>query len=290
MVRTRQWACVLALAATGVCSVGVAWRSALNRGVALDQASAVLAATSLELLPGHTPDYNNDEESDDDAHFNYGDDSTLGSGGRAKMALHMIPTDLYPYAVCNDGSGAGFYYRQGGSDDSGFLIEDPQWLVFLEGGGWCWDQESCAQRTGIYPTLMSSAKWEPEKALSGIFSTDPLSSPLATVCAGACEAACKLAAGCSWLARNRAELVWVGNCPPAACVSACRTLRSSALTTRVRPRSSLLSVLSDLHGDAPGGCDDHGLFCRRVDGKCGGRCFKRQPPLSGPGHRQGRLL
>ena len=181
MVRTRQWACVLALAATSVCSVGVAWRSALNRGVALDQASAVLAATSLELLPGHTPDYNNDEEeSDDDAHFNYGDDSTLGSGGHAKMALHMIPTDLYPYAVCNDGSGAGFYYRQGGSDDSGFLIEDPQWLVFLEGGGWCWDQESCAQRTGIYPTLMSSAKWEPEKALSGIFSTDPLSSPLAT--------------------------------------------------------------------------------------------------------------
>ena len=176
-----QWACVMALAAAVVCSFGVARQSALNREVALEQASAVLAATSLELLPGHTPDYNNDEEdSDDEAHFNYGEDSTLGSGGRAKLALHMIPTDLYPDSLCNDGSAAGFYYRKGGSDDSGFLIEDPQWLVFLEGGGWCWDQVSCAQRTGIYPTLMSSTKWKPTKALTGIFSPDPLSSPLAT--------------------------------------------------------------------------------------------------------------
>jgi len=176
-----QWACVMALAAAVVCSFGVARQSALNREVALEQASAVLAATSLELLPGHTPDYNNDEEdSDDEAHFNYGDDSTLGSGGRAKLALHMIPTDLYPDSLCNDGSAAGFYYRKGGSDDSGFLIEDPQWLVFLEGGGWCWDQVSCAQRTGIYPTLMSSTKWTATKALTGIFSPDPLSSPLAT--------------------------------------------------------------------------------------------------------------
>jgi hypothetical protein len=177
---TRQWACVMALAAAGVCSISVARQSALNREVALEQAAAVLAATSLELLPGHTPDYNDEEDSDDEAHFNYGEDSTLGSGGRAKLALHMIPTDLYPDSLCNDGSAAGFYYRKGGSDDSGFLIEDPQWLVFLEGGGWCWDQESCAQRTGIYPTLMSSTKWKPTKALTGIFSPDPLSSPLAT--------------------------------------------------------------------------------------------------------------
>lgn len=28
----------------------------------------------------------------------------------------------------------------------------------------------------------------------------------------------------------------------------------------MRPRSSLPSVLSDLHGDAPGWFDDHGLF------------------------------
>ena len=186
-VQTGQRECVAAtvlmalLAVAGVCSVGVAQQSALNREVALEQAAAVLAATSLELLPGHSPDYHNDEEdSDDDADFKYEDDSTLGSGGRAKLALHMIPTDLYPEAVCNDGSAAGFYFRKGGSDDSGFLIEDPQWLVFLEGGGWCWDQASCAQRTGIYPTLMSSTKWTPTKALTGIFSPDPLSSPLAT--------------------------------------------------------------------------------------------------------------
>ena len=54
-----------------------------------------------------------------------------------------------------------------------------------------------------------------------------LTAPQVFVCAGACEAACKLAAGCSWLARNRAELVWVGNCPPAACVCERERVRAS---------------------------------------------------------------
>eukprot|EP00658_Telonema_sp_P-2_P048181 TRINITY_DN36663_c0_g2_i1.p1 TRINITY_DN36663_c0_g2~~TRINITY_DN36663_c0_g2_i1.p1 ORF type:complete len:391 (+),score=66.92 TRINITY_DN36663_c0_g2_i1:201-1373(+) len=43
-----------------------------------------------------------------------------------------------PLAVCNDGSQAGYYYKEG---------TDPQlWLVYLAGGDWCYDAESCAAR------------------------------------------------------------------------------------------------------------------------------------------------
>ena len=186
----HRWACVLAVAAAAVCWAGVARlspvldRRSRDRGgavAALAQARAVRASTALELVPGLAPDYHSDEEdSEDEAYFAYDSDPALGSGGRHSLALHMLPNDLYPDAVCNDGTAAGFYYRKGGSDDSGFLIEDPRWLVFLQGGGWCWDEESCEQRKGIYPNLMSSKTWTKNKALSGIFSHDALSSPLAT--------------------------------------------------------------------------------------------------------------
>lgn len=42
----------------------------------------------------------------------------------------------YPLAICNDGSPAAYYYRSG-------VPQSRQWLVFLEGAGWCWDAASC---------------------------------------------------------------------------------------------------------------------------------------------------
>jgi len=42
----------------------------------------------------------------------------------------------YPLAICNDGSPAAYYYRAG-------VPQSRQWLVYLEGAGWCWDKESC---------------------------------------------------------------------------------------------------------------------------------------------------
>jgi len=42
----------------------------------------------------------------------------------------------YPLAICNDGSPAAYYYRPG-------MAQSRQWLVFLEGAGWCWDATSC---------------------------------------------------------------------------------------------------------------------------------------------------
>ena len=95
------------------------------------------------------------------------------------MTLHMIPTELYPDALCNDGTPAGFYIRTSSDDSSGFALAETSWLVFLQGGFWCWDEESCTQRQGIYPQLMTSAKWAPTTTLSGIFSSQG-GSPLAS--------------------------------------------------------------------------------------------------------------
>lgn len=59
--------------------------------------------------------------------------------------------DEYPLALCNDGSPAAYYYRPG-------LGWSPRrWLVFLEGGGWCWDQATCS--SGWAKRHSSSKSW-----------------------------------------------------------------------------------------------------------------------------------
>eukprot|EP00445_Apocalathium_hangoei_P064653 CAMPEP_0204124972 /NCGR_PEP_ID=MMETSP0361-20130328/10155_1 /ASSEMBLY_ACC=CAM_ASM_000343 /TAXON_ID=268821 /ORGANISM="Scrippsiella Hangoei, Strain SHTV-5" /LENGTH=475 /DNA_ID=CAMNT_0051076609 /DNA_START=49 /DNA_END=1476 /DNA_ORIENTATION=- len=46
-------------------------------------------------------------------------------------------------ATCNDGTPGVYYWSPAPSDG-----EPRSWLVFLEGGGWCWDAASCAPRGG----------------------------------------------------------------------------------------------------------------------------------------------
>jgi len=49
-------------------------------------------------------------------------------------------------AVCNDGTPAAYYFRPGyGSGAS-------SWVIRLQGGGWCWDEESCKTRAVKYTT------------------------------------------------------------------------------------------------------------------------------------------
>jgi len=53
------------------------------------------------------------------------------------LPLKVELTD-YPHARCNDGSTAVYYFKAG---------SDPYlWLVNLQGGGWCWNDLSCAYR------------------------------------------------------------------------------------------------------------------------------------------------
>ncbi len=72
-------------------------------------------------------------------------------------------------AVCNDASPAVLYHAAG----------DPlNWLVYLQGGGWCYDEQTCAERFTSSPQLMSSTSYSATISLGGIFSTNPAESPI----------------------------------------------------------------------------------------------------------------
>ena len=84
-----------------------------------------------------------------------------------------------PEAVCNDGSSGGYYIDHG----------DPSlWLIYLGGGSWCWDAESCAERweNGCPQSYsnednkiscMSNASFSNTCAKSGIFDRNKSSNP-----------------------------------------------------------------------------------------------------------------
>ncbi|MEW5985732.1 MAG: pectin acetylesterase-family hydrolase, partial [Chloroflexota bacterium] len=73
-----------------------------------------------------------------------------------------------PDALCNDGSPARYYFRQG---------QNNKWLVFLEGGGACFDSAECDTRRQEQFNLTSSTRWEETMPLKGIFSNDPERNP-----------------------------------------------------------------------------------------------------------------
>ncbi|CAG4929992.1 unnamed protein product [Colias eurytheme] len=72
--------------------------------------------------------------------------------------------------TCNDGSPAGYYIRRG--------TNSHHWVVYLEGGGYCWDTKSCAARWRRRPGLMSSTRWPRARRAPAILSMDPEANPL----------------------------------------------------------------------------------------------------------------
>ncbi|NP_001161614.1 notum protein precursor [Saccoglossus kowalevskii] len=83
-----------------------------------------------------------------------------------KMKLRYLENTT---VTCNDGSPAGYYlYPSNGST---------RWLIFLEGGWYCFDDDSCQSRWESMRGLMSSTRWTPEKAGSGLLSPDPEENP-----------------------------------------------------------------------------------------------------------------
>jgi len=76
-------------------------------------------------------------------------------------------------AVCNDGTQAGFYFKKGS--------DSKLWLIYLAGGDWCYDADSCAARAllpavgngGLNGTFhTSSSVWSDTCLKQGIFSED----------------------------------------------------------------------------------------------------------------------
>eukprot|EP00058_Branchiostoma_floridae_P013695 XP_002599183.1 hypothetical protein BRAFLDRAFT_275198 [Branchiostoma floridae] len=90
-----------------------------------------------------------------------------GSMGFTDMKLHKLRNTS---VTCNDGSPAGYYLRRSHGSK--------RWLLFLEGGWYCFDQASCRNRWANMPrNLMSSKGWPDRKKGNGILSPDPEENP-----------------------------------------------------------------------------------------------------------------
>ncbi|XP_050679115.1 palmitoleoyl-protein carboxylesterase NOTUM isoform X1 [Leptidea sinapis] len=72
--------------------------------------------------------------------------------------------------TCNDGTPAGYYIRRGANSQ--------HWVVYLEGGGYCWDKTSCEGRWKRRPGLMSSSRWPRARRAPALLSADPAANPL----------------------------------------------------------------------------------------------------------------
>ena len=66
----------------------------------------------------------------------------LGAG-LAQLSLEHITSDAE--AVCNDGSLAGMFIAQ----TTDVVDHQADWLVYLQGGDWCYSQETCDQVRGV---------------------------------------------------------------------------------------------------------------------------------------------
>ena len=88
------------------------------------------------------------------------------------IQLDLVDLTAYdPEAKCNDGSHAGLYWRPATSSAG-----SSDFLLYLQGGDWCWDEASCHERWLKAPQLMSSKGWSATYSDDGIFSADsPLS-------------------------------------------------------------------------------------------------------------------
>ncbi|XP_064099049.1 palmitoleoyl-protein carboxylesterase NOTUM-like [Macrobrachium nipponense] len=101
----------------------------------------------------------------------------LVEGEAVRRVVEAVETPMTRYyfdpatrAVCNDNSPAGFYFRRSKNDS-------PRWIVFLEGGWYCFDRKSCEQRWHGLKPLMTSRGWPPTRQVGGILSPDPKVNP-----------------------------------------------------------------------------------------------------------------
>lgn len=80
----------------------------------------------------------------------------------------VIPTDTYYNPRCVDGSRPGYYYKEQTEEKDD--AKPRMWLIYLGGGGQCWDQTSCEAWGKRNDDSSSSNGWADTKTLGGIFS------------------------------------------------------------------------------------------------------------------------
>lgn len=81
--------------------------------------------------------------------------------------------DAYPEAVCNDGTPSGYYFSP--APDS--AADKSRWLIFLEGGYWAADLDSCLYRLKKQPFLVSSSTWPRQRGFGGAFNRSRADNP-----------------------------------------------------------------------------------------------------------------
>ncbi|XP_041839873.1 inactive palmitoleoyl-protein carboxylesterase notum1b [Melanotaenia boesemani] len=82
------------------------------------------------------------------------------------MKLHFLKNTS---VTCNDGSPAGYYIKESKGSR--------RWLLFLEGGWYCFNRQTCDSRFETMRRLMSSTKWLQTRKGTGIMSPQPEENP-----------------------------------------------------------------------------------------------------------------
>uniref|UniRef100_A0A7S3D656 Pectin acetylesterase n=1 Tax=Palpitomonas bilix TaxID=652834 RepID=A0A7S3D656_9EUKA len=95
--------------------------------------------------------------------------SCLASADDGTLYRHFVVNATSRNAVCNDGSPPAYYVRlaEGSSD----------WLIYLEGGGGCYDEQSCLERYQSSQFLMTSSLSAETFSFSGPVSSNCTANP-----------------------------------------------------------------------------------------------------------------
>ena len=94
-----------------------------------------------------------------------------GAGGNVPLDLVLLSDaqGVAKGAVCLDGTNPGFYYAKGSGSGAN------TWVLYFKGGGWCYNEASCAKRT--HGALGSSKHFAPTFAFSGIMDSQASVNP-----------------------------------------------------------------------------------------------------------------
>ena len=88
--------------------------------------------------------------------------------GNVPMPLHLVDKERAAATggVCLDGSPPGYYFEAAAAGSG----KETSWLLYFKGGGWCYDEHSCASRAK--EELGSATKFPQTFAFSGLMDSD----------------------------------------------------------------------------------------------------------------------
>lgn len=127
-------------------------------------------ATAVAASPSSTPAADELSSTNFVKSYTSGFQGTVQGGGPktavlTENLLHLQSlAAVDALAVCNDGSPGAYFFQASATGSS-------LWIVYLQGGMWCWDQASCQARFSGTDFEMSSTNWPATEQVGGIFST-----------------------------------------------------------------------------------------------------------------------